>query len=1485
MVDWTSLGISDSDNSPSWGSHRRSRRVGARGSSDQSKSEAEPVSSTDEEDSSIESRTGSRRSLRISTKQQEQSLGNGYMVDSEDDSHSRPRRPGRPRTKQIQQTLTSGRSKRELRRSTVESGSDYNAAGARRSERTRDRPHRSMRERQEDEISANSENEAGPKAVATKEQFHRLPEHDPFRQRHRQVCDTCGWQGDDAQMGLLVFCQGCTNAYHKQCLGSRGSRDHLVTKVAEDNFVLQCRRCIGIAHQKDKTAPDHGVCAGCDEPGKASKPLRARLSTRQEQLRREENGGRDPITTVDMPLSAVENVMFRCASCQRSWHMQHLPQRNEAHQNELEDHELDEEQLAQRRLDSYHRSWTCKDCVENQSQIGALVAWRPVDVDSYIPGMAVDMVAESAKEYLVKWKNQSHFRATWMPGSWVWGIAAGSMRTAFMKKDENRLPKMTTEDAIPEDFFRVDIVFDVRYASVARNSTKEIDLARVREVDTAYVKYKGLGYEDAIWETPPRPEDGERWLDFKTAYEEWVLKGYISIPTRSSLLKHLAAVRTQNFEQSLMKRSQPSSMTGGEMMGYQMEGLNWLYYQWFICQNAILADEMGLGKTIQIIALFATLVQDHKCWPFLVVVPNSTCPNWRREIRKWAPSLRAVTYFGSGKARKLTHDYELFPKEDEAERKDPKGRRSDTPKDIKAHVVIASYESIVEEKVRKSLQKVPWAGLVVDEGQRLKSDKTQMYDALSKLRIQFRVLLTGTPLQNNARELFNLLQFLDSRIDASALEAKYETLTQENVPELHEMIRPFFLRRTKAQVLTFLPPMAQIILPVTMSVVQKKVYKSILSKNPQLMKAIFSRDGQVVTKERHNLNNILAQLRKTLCHPFVYSREIEDRSHEMAVSHRNLVEASSKLQLLSIMLPKLQERGHRVLIFSQFLDNLDIVEDFLDGLGLQHRRLDGSISSLEKQKRIDEFNAPDSPYFAFLLSTRAGGVGINLATADTVIIMDPDFNPHQDIQALSRAHRIGQKNKVLVFQIMTRGSVEEKIMQIGKKKMALDHVLIQQMDQEDEAGMDLESILRHGASALFDDDSTGDIHYDSVSVDKLLDRSQVENTGTGDDKSAESQFSFARIWANDKATLEDGLVDSGDSTPNPTVWDKILQERERAYAKEVALRAETLGRGKRRRQNVDYGQGGADPDVLSPVRLPKHMRTENASDTDFQAQGADSDENDTEGYESDFNTGEEIEKGVQANGHVPAASPALQNRSPRSLTQPPVKGKPTQPTESSKSRNSSTATKYIKAIDRSLSSTVLTSPSKSDPFTTLKSPLKSSERSNAYFRAVRPFKRVKVPSGPAPHFNGDGPSDYTTFGGLTSTHLCSACNEVHPMGWCRLKVAGIEHCGLCGLAHVGHGRTCPHLNSEVQVATLLGTLKESTESRELIERATKYLRMIRGDLVQRKRKQEAQAASQPQVLGAPAYAKMKGSGGPPLGTFTVDGDREKSRQPYRPSGP
>ena len=1023
--------------------------------------------------------------------------------------------------------------------------------GTRRSERFRNAP-ANMRELGEDEIPDNTSAKESSKAVGAKENFKVIPEDSDFRLRHNQMCDACEEYGDHTEKGVLVLCQGCSLSYHQKCLGPRNGREHLVTKVGEKDFILQCRRCVEAAKRKDLMAPNQGACSACGEQGASTMPLRDRKTTMQEQRDREENDGKDPITEVSPQfINNVKNLLFRCVICYRAFHMHHLIAK-------AEDAPLDaanEEQIATDRFSEYCQDWSCFQCVTAPAEVEALIAWRPINEEAYVSGSSTEVTKEDAKEYLVKWKQMSYLKSTWMPGPWVWGVTSGSMRKAFARRNnQNNLPKMSFEDAIPEEHLRVDIVFDVEYTNVVKVQVEKVDLARIREVRRALVKFKGLGYEDVVWEEPPSPEDTDRWTDFKSAYDDWVRGKYIHLPNQHSLSAHLKRTRSQNFEQKIMMKEQPEALTGGKLMAYQLEGLNWLYYQWHKRQNALLADEMGLGKTIQVIAFLATLKHTHGCWPFLIVVPNSTCPNWRREIKQWAPSLRVVMYFGSAEARKLALKHELFP---------------GGGKDLRCHVVVTSYDAAQDGEFRKVFRGISWAGLVVDEGQRLKNDKNILYGALNALHAPFKVLLTGTPLQNNPRELFNLLQFLDKTIDAQAMEEEYTTLTKDNLPKLHALLRPFFLRRTKAQVLTFLPSMAQIIVPVTMTVIQKKLYKSILAKSPELIKAIFGGSQRTLkATERASLNNILMQLRKCLCHPFVYSRAIEERSSNAAVSHRNLVDASSKLQLLEIMLPKLQERGHRVLIFSQFLDMLDMVEDFLDGLGLYYQRLDGNVSSLQKQKRIDEFNAPDSNLFAFLLSTRAGGVGINLATADTVIILDPDFNPHQDIQALSRAHRIGQRKKVLVFQLTTRATAEEKIMQIGKKKMALDHVLIDQMDAEDDAGMDLESILRHGTAALFKDDDTQDIRYDSASVDKLLDRSQIEDTSTGQDNSAESQFSFARVWANDKGVMEDSLENISDDGPvsDPSVWERILKEREHEVALEAAAKIEALGRGKRARQ-------------------------------------------------------------------------------------------------------------------------------------------------------------------------------------------------------------------------------------------------------------------------------------------------------------------------------
>ena len=1055
---------------------------------------------------------------------------------------------------------------------------------------------------------------AKPKAVGAREVFKSLPRNDEFRMRHIQDCETCG-QG--ANFGVLIHCQGCTLTYHKSCIGTRASREHLVTKVripkegvskigedgtleqdTESFSVLQCKRCVAYAQKRDPIAPDQGKCADCKEHGNACLPFRPRKTTGQEQKEREENGGEDPSYNINSSrINQADNVLFRCLSCWRAFHFEHLPSRNDIM-------DMDAEVDTEQRWREYSRDWKCKDCISMPAKVSGIVAWKPVDEETYDPALPINAIDEDEKAYLVRWEGMSYFRACWMPGAWVWGVTAAAMRISFAKREDAQHPKLRTEDAIPEDYLRTDIVLDIRFTSIVDIRTEEIDKARIREVEKALIKYKGLGYEDAVWEAPPSPEDGDRWTDFVTAYNDWILGRYVK-PQRPSVLKaRLDKARTQDFAK-LEKNDQPDNVEGGTLMKYQIEGLNWLYYKWFTQKNCILADEMGLGKTIQIIAFLATLVADWTCFPFLVVVPNSTCPNWRREIKRWAPTLRVVAYYGSRQSRDLAYKYELFP---------------ENSKELRCHIVVTSYDTASDDNSRRFFRSVNWQALIVDEGQRLKNDKNLLYSALGQLKAPFRILLTGTPLQNNQRELFNLLHFLDDTYDAAQLEKDYEELDANKIGQLHEMIRPFFLRRTKAQVLTFLPPMAQIIVPVSMTIVQKKVYRTILAKNPELMKAIFSSEATLKQTERASLSNILMQLRKCLCHPFVYNKSIEERNVTLTTSHRNLVDASAKLKLLELLLPKLQERGHRVLIFSQFLDMLDIVEDFLDGMQLRYQRLDGSINALQKQKRIDEFNAPDSPLFAFILSTRAGGVGINLASADTVIILDPDFNPHQDIQALSRAHRIGQSKKVLCFQLVTRASAEERIMQMGRKKLALDHVLIQEMDADDADQNDLVSVLRHGANELFEDVGDQDITYDSTGVERLLDRSHMEGTKAGEDQSAETQFSIARVWANNQGTLQDEMAEEApeEQAPDMNVWANILRERERLAAEEATAKADAYGRGRRTRGNIDYGNEppeGVEGLEITPMKK-RGNKNGDESDTDFQNDDSGPDDEDAEDGEA-----------------------------------------------------------------------------------------------------------------------------------------------------------------------------------------------------------------------------------------------------------------------------
>ncbi|KAH7026074.1 uncharacterized protein B0I36DRAFT_414412 [Microdochium trichocladiopsis] len=1036
---------------------------------------------------------------------------------------------------------------------------------SRRSKRST-KPAKSMRDPdvEEDFFVVEDKSSGLPKIAAVKEVFRNVATDDPFRARHSTTCETCQGRENNGR-GVLVFCQGCSYTYHKGCIGLRSQRDHRVTKINDEAFVLQCKFCIGIYGKKDHRAPDHALCQECHKEGKSCREFSSKKTPKQEEKLREENGGEDPITEVSSDrLNNPHNVLFRCMTCRRGWHHDHMPSKNAANGDDT-------------KVTATRGEWKCADCAGATQRLHVLVAWRPVDQLTYRPGQHHTDYSEQEIEYLVKWEGRSHFHDKWMPGAWVYGVATPAMRKAFYKRDTTALPQMDLKAAVAEEWIIPDIIFDVKYRHSHKARSKAEEQGFISDIKSVYVKFQGLSYEETVWDAPP-PRDsvwGEApWEAFQDAFAEYLNGKHFAYVPEGKLRERIAMYRRLNFEDECELDKQPAFLKRGELMGYQLEGVNWLLYKFHQQENAILADEMGLGKTVQIVAFLAALaLHQPKCWPFLVVVPNATCPNWRREIKKWAPDLRVVAYHGGRVAQQLAWDHELFPY-----------GRSDG---MKAHVVIMSFEAATNMKAQFGTN-TKWAGLIVDEGQRLKNEDSLLYRALSDMRFPCRILLTGTPLQNNKRELFNLLQFIDPNNDAQALDLKYAELNKDNLPELHNLIRPYFLRRTKAQVLHFLPPMAQIILPVSMSLLQEKLCKSIMARNTELLKAIVSKK-QMKSGERKSLNNILMDLRQCLCHPFCFNADVEDKTADTEQMHRNLVAASGKLMLLNVMLPKLQERGHRVLIFSQFLHSLTILEDFLAGLGLEHLRIDGSISALEKQRRIDAYNAPDSPVFAMLLSTRAGGVGINLYTADTVIIYDPDFNPHQDLQALSRAHRIGQKKKVLCFQLTTKNTAEEKIMQVGRKKMALDHALIESMDATEDAGGDLESILKHGAAALFGDTSEDKIVYDAASVDKLLDRSSIEVTNKGSDEEAanENQFSFARVWQNDK----DELVENDDSAESPVadidaaVWESILRERQEEHEREAAAKRQVYGRGARRKTALG-------------VRYNKHVGYEGLSDND-----------------------------------------------------------------------------------------------------------------------------------------------------------------------------------------------------------------------------------------------------------------------------------------------
>uniref|UniRef100_A0A667Z319 Chromodomain helicase DNA binding protein 3 n=1 Tax=Myripristis murdjan TaxID=586833 RepID=A0A667Z319_9TELE len=613
--------------------------------------------------------------------------------------------------------------------------------------------------------------------------------------------------------------------------------------------------------------------------------------------------------------------------------------------------------------------------------------------------------------------------------------------------------------------------------------------------------------------------------------------------------------------------------TGGTLHLYQLEGLNWLRFSWAQGTDTILADEMGLGKTIQtIVFLYSLFKEGHTKGPFLVSAPLSTIINWEREFEMWAPDFYVVTYTGDKDSRAIIRENE-FSFDDTAVKGGKKAFKLRREAPIKFHVLLTSYELVTIDQT--SLKSIEWACLVVDEAHRLKNNQSKFFRRLNDYKIDHKLLLTGTPLQNNLEELFHLLNFLTpNRFNnlEGFLEEFADISKEDQIKKLHDLLGPHMLRRLKADVFKNMPAKTELIVRVELSPMQKKYYKLILTKN---FEALNSKGGG----NQVSLLNIMMDLKKCCNHPYLFpvaSMEAP-KTPSGAYEGAGLTKASGKLTLLQKMLRKLKEQGHRVLVFSQMTKMLDLLEDFLDYEGYKYERIDGGITGALRQEAIDRFNAPGACQFCFLLSTRAGGLGINLATADTVIIFDSDWNPHNDIQAFSRAHRIGQANKVMIYRFVTRASVEERITQVAKRKMMLTHLVVRPGLGSKAGSMtkqELDDILKFGTEELFKDEGEGEdegsvIHYDSTAIERLLDRSQdaTDDTDVQNMNEYLSSFKVAQYMEIEREIIKQ------EENVDPDYWEKLLRHH---YEQQQEDLASKLGKGKRNRKPVNYNDAAQE---------------------------------------------------------------------------------------------------------------------------------------------------------------------------------------------------------------------------------------------------------------------------------------------------------------------
>uniref|UniRef100_A0A672RPB0 Chromodomain helicase DNA binding protein 3 n=1 Tax=Sinocyclocheilus grahami TaxID=75366 RepID=A0A672RPB0_SINGR len=804
--------------------------------------------------------------------------------------------------------------------------------------------------------------------------------------------------------------------------------------------------------------------------------------------------------------------------------------------------------------------WLCPRCTcpPIKGRVQKILHWRWGDPPPPVPvplppdtppdaPLPPPMKGRPEREFFVKLAGQSYWNCTWITELQLEIFHSVMFRNYQRKTDMDEPPSLDygsggEEDSgksekrrakdpqyaiLEEKYYRYGI--KPEWMMVHRIINHSVD----KKGNYHYlVKWRDLTYDQCTWERDELdiPEFGAH----KAAYwrHRYMLKEDPEKPRKMRRREENDdAPSTPVNDPTIKYEEQPDFVTetGGTLHLYQLEGLNWLRFSWAQGTDTILADEMGLGKTIQtIVFLYSLFKEGHTKGPFLVSAPLSTIINWEREFEMWAPDFYIVTYTGDKDSRAIIREND----------------------DFTLTIIFIFYPS-----------------------------------RLNDYKIDHKLLLTGTPLQNNLEELFHLLNFLTpNRFNnlEGFLEEFADISKEDQIKKLHDLLGPHMLRRLKADVFKNMPAKTELIVRVELSPMQKKYYKFILTRN---FEALNSKGGG----NQVSLLNIMMDLKKCCNHPYLFPVASAEapKTPSGAYEGAGLTKASGKLMLLQKMFRKLKEQGHRVLVFSQMTKMLDLLEDFLDYEGYKYERIDGGVTGALRQEAIDRFNAPGACQFCFLLSTRAGGLGINLATADTVIIFDSDWNPHNDIQAFSRAHRIGQANKVMIYRFVTRASVEERITQVAKRKMMLTHLVVRPGLGSKAGSMskqELDDILKFGTEELFKDeieagdnkdDDSSVIHYDNVAIERLLDRSQDATDDSDMQNMNEylSSFKVAQYTVKeDDKEIEREIIKQEENV-DPDYWEKLLRHH---YEQQQEDLARNLGKGKRVRKQVNYNDAAQE---------------------------------------------------------------------------------------------------------------------------------------------------------------------------------------------------------------------------------------------------------------------------------------------------------------------